>query len=154
MHLPRLVHRGADLDLLIRHFVAQHAARYGRPLTRHRSRSVFDALHAHAWPGNIRELRNVTERAVLLARGGVLLPEHLPADQLRPPDPEAEAQHGAAPLPGYTPDMPLADVERLHIREVLRVARGHLGRASEMLGVHRNTLTRKMREYGLDGNGS
>ena len=40
------------------------------------------------------------------------------------------------------------------IRQVLRVARGHLGRASEILGVHRNTLTRKMREYGLDGDGS
>jgi DNA-binding NtrC family response regulator len=153
MQLPRLVERGADVDLLIRHFVAQHAARYARPLTGI-ARSVFDALHAHTWPGNIRELRNVTERAVLLSRGSVLLPEHLPADQLRPPELEAEAEHPAAPLPGYTPDMPLADVERLHIREVLRVARGHLGRASEMLGVHRNTLTRKMREYGLDGNGS
>jgi DNA-binding NtrC family response regulator len=89
MQLPRLVDRGADLDLLIRHFVAQHAARYGRPL-HGIARSVFEALHAHPWPGNIRELRNVTERAVLLARGGVLLPEHLPADQLRPPEPDAE----------------------------------------------------------------
>jgi two-component system, NtrC family, response regulator AtoC len=148
LQLPRLVDRGSDLDLLIGHFVARHAAHYGRPL-RAIARSVYEHLHRHTWPGNVRELRNVTERAVLLSHGPVLLPEHLPMDQLRPA--EAEPETPSAPLPGYAPDLPLADVERLHIREVLRVARGHLGHASEMLGVHRNTLTRKIREYGLEG---
>ena len=42
-------------------------------------------------------------------------------------------------------------MERLHIREVLKLVNGHLGNASELLGVHRNTLTRKIREYGLEG---
>jgi two-component system, NtrC family, response regulator AtoC len=147
LQLPRLVDRGGDLDLLIRHFVARHAVRYGRPL-RGIARSALDHLHRHTWPGNIRELRNVTERAVLLARGPVLLSEHLPLDQLGPAGTEGDAR--STPLPGYAPDLPLAEVERLHIRQVLRQVRGHLGRASEMLGVHRNTLTRKIREYGLD----
>jgi two-component system, NtrC family, response regulator AtoC len=148
LQLPRLVERGGDLDLLVRHFVALHAARYGREI-RGIARSVLDRLHEHTWPGNIRELRNVLERAVLLAHGAVLLPEHLPLDQLRPTASD-EAASGA-PLAGYAPDLALADVEKLHIREVLRLVHGHLGKASDVLGVHRNTLTRKIREYGLDG---
>ncbi|HEX5725596.1 MAG TPA: sigma-54 dependent transcriptional regulator [Longimicrobiaceae bacterium] len=146
LHLPRLVERGGDLDLLIRHFVARHAAHYGREM-RGIARSVFERLRGHDWPGNIRELKNVTERAVLLSHGAVLLPEHLPLDQLHPRPPE---RADAAPLAGYAPDLSLAGVERLHIQEVLRLVKGHLGRASEVLGVHRNTLTRKLREYGLD----
>jgi two-component system response regulator AtoC len=149
LNLPRLADRGGDLDLLIRHFVVRYAARYGRQI-RGVSRPVFDLLHRHPWPGNVRELKNVLERAVLLAHGPVLLADHLPLDQLRPPSADAGADDGS-PLPGYAAEMSLADVERLHIREVLKVVKGHLGRASEVLGVHRNTLTRKIREYGLEG---
>ena len=150
LQLPRLVERGGDLDLLARHFVARYAAQYGRDI-RAVAASVFQRLGEHDWPGNIRELKNVVERAVLLAHGSVLLPEHLPLDQLRPPAPEPA---DSAPLQGYAPGLSLADVERLHIREVLKTVGGHLGRASEVLGVHRNTLTRKVREYGLDGAGA
>jgi two-component system, NtrC family, response regulator AtoC len=149
LNLPRLVDRGSDLDLLIRHFVLRYAARYGRSI-RGIARPVFDLLNRHPWPGNVRELKNVLERAVLLAHGPVLLAEHLPLDQLGTPAAAASADDGS-PLPGYAPEMLLADVERLHIREVLRLVKGHLGRASEVLGVHRNTLTRKIREYGLEG---
>ena len=148
LQLPRLAERGSDLDLLVRHFVAGHAARYGRDI-RAIARPVLERLREHSWPGNIRELKNVLERAVILAHGSVLLPEHLPLDQLRPLAPDGEGGTGA-PLDGYAPDLTLADVERLHIREVLLLVRGHLGKASDVLGVHRNTLTRKIREYGLE----
>jgi DNA-binding NtrC family response regulator len=151
LQLPRLVERGGDLDLLIRHLVARHAARYGREI-RGIARSVFDRLHEHDWPGNIRELQNVLERAVLVAHGAVLLPEHLPVDQLRAP--AADGDGAGAPLKGYSPELSLEEVERLHIREVLLLVGGHLGRASEVLGVHRNTLTRKVRDYGLEGVGA
>jgi DNA-binding NtrC family response regulator len=151
LQLPRLVSRGGDLDLLIRHLVAVHAARYGREV-RGISRAVFERLHEHDWPGNIRELKNVLERAVLLANGSVLLVEHLPLDQLRPAAPDGDGP--AAPLAGYAPGLTLAEVEKLHIREVLLLVKGHLGKASEVLGVHRNTLTRKIREYGLEGSAS
>ncbi|HEU4560972.1 MAG TPA: sigma-54 dependent transcriptional regulator [Longimicrobium sp.] len=149
LQLPRLAERGSDLDLLVRHFVASHAARYGRNI-RAIARPVLERLRAYDWPGNIRELKNVLERAVLLAHGSVLLPEHLPLDQLRTTPSEAGTVDGA-PLAGYAPGLSLADVEKLHIREVLQLVRGHLGRASDVLGVHRNTLTRKIREYGLEG---
>ncbi|HEX2211393.1 MAG TPA: sigma-54 dependent transcriptional regulator [Longimicrobium sp.] len=149
LDLPRLADRGNDLDLLVRHFVAMYAGRYGRGI-RGIARPVLELLHGHEWPGNVRELKNVLERAVLLAHGPVLLAEHLPLDQMRPPAAD-DGRADGSPLPGYTPDLPLADVERLHIREVLKLVNGHLGRASEVLGVHRNTLTRKIREYGLEG---
>ncbi|HEU0012798.1 MAG TPA: sigma-54 dependent transcriptional regulator [Longimicrobium sp.] len=152
LNLPRLVERGGDLELLIRHFVARYAARYGRPL-RGVSRGVFEVLRRHAWPGNIRELKNVLERAVLMSHGPVLLPDHLPLEQVQPAAAAAPGGAEGAPLAGYAPDLPLNEVERLHIREVLRLVRGHLGRASDVLGVHRNTLTRKIREYGLEGVG-
>ncbi|HYH82615.1 MAG TPA: sigma-54 dependent transcriptional regulator [Longimicrobium sp.] len=148
LQLPRLVERGGDVDLLVRHFVASHAARYGRDI-RAIARPVLQRLHEHDWPGNIRELKNVLERAVLLAHGSVLLPEHLPLDQLRPPPAETDGASGS-PLAGYAPGLSMAEVEKLHIREVLVLVKGHLGKASDVLGVHRNTLTRKIREYGLE----
>ncbi|HEX2189660.1 MAG TPA: sigma-54 dependent transcriptional regulator [Longimicrobiaceae bacterium] len=147
LQLPRLAERGGDLELLARHFAARYAAYYGRPL-RGVARSALDRLRAHAWPGNIRELKNVMERAVLLSHGPVLRPEHLPLDQLLPAA-ASPADAGAA-LPGYTPALTMAEVERLHIREVLRSVGGHMGRAAEVLDLHRNTLTRKVRDYGLD----
>jgi DNA-binding NtrC family response regulator len=146
VELPSLVERGGDLDLLILHYAAVYAHRYGRSL-RGIAREAMEVLRGHGWPGNVRELRNVLERSVLLAAGPVLLVEHLPLDQLR--GGREQPQPGRHALSGYRPDLSLAEVEALHIREVLDRVDGHLGRASEVLGVHRNTLTRKVREYGL-----
>jgi DNA-binding protein Fis len=53
-------------------------------------------------------------------------------------------------LPGYSPTMPMAEVEALHISRVLAEVDGHLGRAAEILGIHRNTVSRKAREYGIE----
>src|SRR5205085_3821655 len=65
IHLPSLSERKEDLPLLAQHLVTQLAAKHGRP-ARFLSRSALDALQFHAWPGNIRELRNVIERAVII----------------------------------------------------------------------------------------
>jgi two-component system, NtrC family, response regulator AtoC len=144
LQLPRLHDRGSDVEMLTRHFVARYAAYYGRSL-RGISRAAMERLREHQWPGNVRELKNVIERAVLLSHGPVLLPEHLPGDLLEQPSSSVVVH--SAPLAGYAPDLPLAEVERLHIQEVLKRVDGHLGRAAEVLGIHRNTLTRKLQEY-------
>jgi len=143
LHLPRLAERGNDVELLTCHFAARHAERYGRPV-RAVSEEVIARLRGHSWPGNVRELNNTLERAVLLSRGPVLLPEHV----------QLEETPGAAPVAsvvgaGYPPELSMEAVERLHIQTVLRHVGGHMGRASEVLGLHRNTLTRKVRDYGL-----
>jgi DNA-binding NtrC family response regulator len=144
LHLPPLRARGADVEALALHFAASFARQYGRPVRRISDRALA-LLRDHSWPGNVRELRNAIERAVLLCKGEILLPDHLalgPAE-ITGTEPPAES------LPGYSPGLSLAQVEALHLRQVLRAVDGHFGRAAEVLGLHRNTVSRKAQEHGL-----
>jgi DNA-binding NtrC family response regulator len=93
-------------------------------------------------------LRNVVERAVLLATGEVLLAEHLELDGRGGAEPR-EAGDGAPGLAGWSAELTMAQVEALHIREVLARVDGHFGRAAEVLQMHRNTVSRKAMEYGI-----
>jgi DNA-binding NtrC family response regulator len=143
LHLPPLRERVGDLRPLAMHYAARFARAYGRPL-RAVSEEALERLGAHAWPGNVRELRNVVERAVLMVPGDMLLPEHLEMDVRA-----AEAGPAGAALPGYSPEMSMAEVEALHIGQVLERVGNHFGRAAEVLGMHRNTVSRKAMEYGI-----
>jgi DNA-binding NtrC family response regulator len=143
LHLPPLRERVGDLRPLALHYAARFAALYGRPL-RALSEKALERLGVHAWPGNVRELRNVVERAVLMVPGDVLLPEHLELDVRA-----AEGGSNGAALPGYSPEMSMAEVEALHIGQVLERVGNHFGRAAEVLGMHRNTVSRKAMEYGI-----
>ena len=143
LHLPPLRERVGDLRPLALHYAARFAAAYGRPL-RAVSEEALERLGAHAWPGNVRELRNVVERAVLMVPGDLLLPEHLELDVRA-----AEGGSNGAALPGYSPEMSMAEVEALHIGQVLERVGNHFGRAAEVLGMHRNTVSRKAMEYGI-----
>jgi DNA-binding NtrC family response regulator len=145
VQLPPLRERGGDVRTLALHFAAHFASVYGREL-RAFAAEALDRLEAHVWAGNVRELRNVVERAVLSARGETILPEHLEIDDARSvPAPTAAA------LPGYTPTLSMAEVEALHIARVLDEVDRHFGKASEILGMHRNTVSRKAQEYGIIG---
>jgi DNA-binding NtrC family response regulator len=93
----------------------------------------------------VRQLRNVIECAVLLSDGPVLLPSHLPPGTI---DAAFPAPALGAPAHEGTEVLPLEDVVRGHITRALVVAGGHLGNAALMLGIHRNTLRRKLQEYG------
>jgi transcriptional regulator with PAS, ATPase and Fis domain len=100
---------------------------------------VTDCLIAYPWPGNIRELRNVIERALLIARGeSVLQYMHLPAE-LR----ELQGSEGA-----YTPRT-IMEVERAHIHRTLRAHDLNRTHAARELGISRATLIKKIKEYGL-----
>ncbi|HEX5724457.1 MAG TPA: sigma-54 dependent transcriptional regulator [Longimicrobiaceae bacterium] len=146
LHLPPLRERGTDLDLLALHFVAQYAAEHGRPI-RAVAEEVFHILHAHPWPGNVRQLRNAVERAVVMSDGEVLLPHHLPADVVHPAPAPRAAQAGPEEMPLVT----LEEMERRMIRRALAETGHNLTLAAERLGIHRNTLRRKIAEYGLAG---
>ncbi|HEV2148475.1 MAG TPA: sigma-54 dependent transcriptional regulator [Longimicrobiaceae bacterium] len=143
LHLPPLRERTGDLRALALHYAARFAREHARPL-RALGHAALERLEAHAWPGNVRELRNVLERAVLLAPGEVLLPEHVETDRRAAP-----AGSGGAALPGYAPTLSMVEMEALHLARVLEHTGGHLGRAAEILGVHRNTVSRKALEYGI-----
>ena len=104
-------------------------------------------LEAAAWPGNVRELRNVMDRAVLLATGPVIRSGDL---RLGAASPRASASIGPGEGRPHALTLSLEAVEADHIRRVLISVDGHIGRAAGVLGIHRNTLTRKMRDYGID----
>ncbi len=146
--LPPLRERGTDLDLLASHFFAHYAREHGRPV-RAVAEEVFSVLHRHPWPGNVRQLRNAAERAVVMADGEILLPQHLPADILHPPEPHAAA-NGAAAAPSEPPLVTLEEMEKRMIRRALRETGNNVTVAAERLGIHRNTLRRKITDYGIE----
>ena len=143
--LPPLRERGPDVRTLALHFLAGFAVKHQRAVERVTERALR-RLEQHDWPGNVRELRNVVDRAVLLAAGPVVRAGHLRLGQASP----RASSRGVDDAPrGYPPELSLAEVEADHIERVLRDTDGHIGRAAERLGVHRNTLARKIREYGV-----
>ena len=140
IQLPRLVDRGDDLIQLVAHFARQFGERYGKSIEAVSDRAL-ELLRNHQWVGNVRELRNVIERAAIVASDGTLRSEHL-TDELRAEEPGVpERSTNALPT--------LAEAEARHIARVLQHTGGQIGSAADILGIHRNTLTRKMKEYGL-----
>jgi len=149
--LPPLRERGEDIALLAQHFLEQFGREYQRSGCRI-SEEAYAALLAYTWPGNVRQLRNVIERAVLLCNGETILPEHLPSRirgaSARAMGERAAGERAERPASGERLK-PLDELEREHIRRALALTGGRLGRAALILGIHRNTLRRKLQLYGL-----
>jgi two-component system NtrC family response regulator len=135
IHLPALRDRIEDLPVLIDHFLTYYRNKENKPALEI-SKDTAALLKQHSWKGNIRELRNVIERASILADGSTLLPEHFPYD--------IQKQSKTTPL-----DFSLASVERHHIQKVLTHTKGNKTRAAEYLGIGLTTLYRKMEEYKI-----
>jgi formate hydrogenlyase transcriptional activator len=133
--LPPLRERKEDIPLLVAHFVRKFAERQ-RKVVDHIPDDLMDVLRERPWPGNIRELQNVIERAVVLAADRIL--------RLPNTDPQVR--------PNVTPAVTLADAERAHIMAALRETHGVVGGwngAAARLGVSRTTLIAKMQRLGL-----
>jgi DNA-binding NtrC family response regulator len=138
-----LRHRLEEVVPLALHFARQAAEGRGRRLEGIGGEAL-DLLRAHPWPGNLRELRFVMERAVFRARGA-----WLGGAELGLHEGAAHLGSGGRAEAGYPPTRSLAEVERDHIAKVLRYTGGAMGRTAELLGIHRNTLTRKVEQYEL-----
>ena len=134
--LPPLRDRVVDIPLLAQHFLSQLAGAATPVL----SPDAVALMQSYAWPGNIRELRNVIERVVLLARRGEreIRAQDLP---LITPAAMSRAAVGSATT--------LAELERQHIDAVLAQTKWHQGQAAKILGISSKTLYRKIREYGF-----
>jgi two-component system, NtrC family, response regulator AtoC len=143
INLPLLADRGDDVLLLTSYFAREYAARYGKPISRI-SEPAIALLRQHRWVGNVRELRNVVERAVIVATDDTLRVEHFPEELRASPAPAALAVERED-----APPATLADLERRHIQRVLAQTGGAISAAATILGIHRNTLARKVREHGL-----
>ena len=135
--LPPLRERPGDLEALSAHLLSGIAAGLGRPVPTIDA-SVMSLLMRHPWPGNVRQLRQVLERAVVAAAGGVI---HL-ADL-----PETLRGSPAAAVGG--PILTLAEVERQHLLGVLERLGGNKKGAAEALGIDRSTLYAKLKSYGI-----
>ena len=145
MQIPPLRQRGADIELLARHFVSVLNDRFGSSKTI--GDAALAALRAHTWPGNVRELLHAVEAAMVVCEGEEILPAHLPlATRASVP--------AAAPCAAPTESTPLAtldELERAHIRRVLEATAGHRGNAARILGISERNLYRKLHDHGLLG---
>ncbi|MDA8414870.1 MAG: sigma-54 dependent transcriptional regulator [Desulfobacteraceae bacterium] len=137
--LPPLRERREDIEPLARHFLTATARRMKKDI-RDIDDSALRTLIQYDWPGNVRELENVIERAVILARGGVITAALLPLGARR----EAlTVTAGAAQM------VALDEIERRHITSILKETGFHKSRAAAILGISRKTLDRKISEYHL-----
>lgn len=133
--LPPLRERREDIPLLAKKFLDFTARQMGRP-TPELSAAALKALESYAWPGNIRELRNVLERAVIIWPAQIIEPEALP-------EPIA-ARAAAAPVLGG--DYPLEQIEKEHILRIL-ARTATMDEAAQVLGIDPSTLWRKRKKY-------
>jgi DNA-binding NtrC family response regulator len=130
IHLPPLRERRGDIPLLIDHFLGKKkGARVKKKLTR----EAMAALQRYDWPGNIRELANVIERAIILSSGAEIGIDDL---AIQVPGPDAETKT-------------LAELEREHISKTLALVAGNKTRAARTLGISLRNLYRKIERYGL-----
>jgi formate hydrogenlyase transcriptional activator len=134
IHLPPLRERREDVPLLAEHFLAKYVERMQKPI-RTISRETMDRLTAYPWPGNIRELESVIERAVVMSQGSVLEVE----DQLLPQSYTLASSRTGDSLP--------VPQELAQFLEVLRRVNGNRSKAARILGISRTTLWRKLKAH-------
>jgi two-component system response regulator AtoC len=168
--IPPLRERKDEIGDLVATFLAQVCREMGREGAVTVSPEAMDCLHNYAWPGNIRELKNVIERAVVLCDGPEILPEHLPLEKMSPAPGEyvsveragvgamAEGRGGVGGSGSGSGNVgknlsPLSDpgetAERQKILEALEACAGSQTRAADLLRVSRRTLVSRLERYGI-----
>lgn len=138
--VPPLRERKEDIPHLVEQFI-RRGTQTGKKHLR-LSKAALEILHQYSWPGNIRELQNVIERALILADGDEILPQDLPGNM--------KPDYGA-PLFQISNDLlSFTELEKLYIQNLLKRFSGHRGHIASTLGISERSLYRKLREYGLD----
>src|SRR5262245_4207745 len=150
--LPPLRERREGVALLAEHFVTKYAEQMDKPITAI-AHETMDLLVHHDWPGNIRELENVIERAVALEATPVILPDSLPAgmrgDAPRVPASAAAAPADALPESGFDLEAHVKEIERGYIAEALKRAGGVQVKAAELLGMSFRSFRYYVKKYNL-----
>ncbi len=140
IHLVPLRERKEDIPELVQHFIRMQAPERDIRVPD----TVMQCLMNYDWPGNIRELKNIVERLILLSRGQELDPGKLPLELLQPAAVSPEVCLGQKPL-----EQVMADVEANMIRQALEQTGGNRSRAAGLLGIPESTLRSKMKKYNL-----
>lgn len=136
IELPPLRERVEDISILAEYFLHVFAERENKS-NMSLSKETLQLMQKYSWLGNIRELRNVMERAIILSGGNIILPEHLPYD--------IQKQNGSS-----ADSLTLSSVEKKHIEKVLQYTKGNKTKAAEFLGIGLTTLYRKIEEYHIE----
>lgn len=144
IQVPPLRERSEDVPPIATHFLARFAEELGRDFTGF-SEAALEALCAHSWPGNIRELKNSVERAAIQAEEGLVRPEHLSLPLPGSPTPGDDVSN--LPLEDWN----LRGMEESLIRRALTEFRGNRSQVARELGINRTTLYNKLRVYGIEG---
>ena len=154
--LPPLRDRKEDIPSLVAHFLDRYRYAGGSPPTKI-SQEAMEAMMAGDWPGNVRQLENAIQRAVVLSAGRMIAPEHLEMRQGRSARSQELRELAAsgldyARLVGERKPLKavLADVEQAMIREALAQSKGNRSEAARSLHIYRRMLYQKMEEYGIE----
>jgi two-component system response regulator PilR (NtrC family) len=146
--LPPLRNRREDIGLLADHFLAKYNEQMGKEIAGV-SRESMELLVQHDWPGNIRELENVIERAVALEATPAILPESLPAS-IRGDAPRASAAPAdGLPESGFDLEAHVKEIERGYIAEALKRAGGVQVKAADLLGMSFRSFRYYVKKYNL-----
>jgi two-component system response regulator AtoC len=146
IHLPPLRHRTEEIPLLTHHFLERHAVHLGINVEGV-DPDAMEALLAYPWPGNIRELENVLERAVVLTEGPKIKLPDLP-EYVRHPAPRDSSL--GLPADDLSVKRHTAELERHLIKKALAVTGGNRTQAAELLDLSPRALRYKIRDYGLE----
>ncbi|TAK28784.1 MAG: sigma-54-dependent Fis family transcriptional regulator [Myxococcaceae bacterium] len=146
LRLPPLRERPGDVARLAHHFIARLGPELGIPVEGF-SPLALEALAGYAFPGNVRELRNITERAIVLSGGGIIERRHLPAE-LR-----AKAAASVDAAPARSEAASLEEVVREHILRVYEGADQNVTRTAQVLGMSRLAVRKRLQSYGVRARG-
>lgn len=135
LELPSLSQRRADILPIAKHYMDEFGLKVNRSGLE-MDKQFVSLLNSHSWKGNIRELKNIIERAVILAEGNIITPDLLPFEFHNNSD--------------ENDGMSMAVIERQHIKKILLHTGGNKTEASRVLGIGLTTLYRKLEEYGLN----
>jgi len=143
VHLPPLRERLGDIPLLAEHFLQRHCERTGRNVVGF-TEETMRRLQVYTWPGNVRQLENILERAVILTKHATVMPDDLP-DDMRAVGPGDDGEAQILPL-----KQALEKPERAIIERTLHAFHGNRQATANALDINRTTLYKKMKRYGIE----
>jgi DNA-binding NtrC family response regulator len=164
--IPPLRERREDIPLLVTHFIEKHRIETGKNIERI-SESALQVLMDYDWPGNVRQLENAIEHAVVITQGNIIQPESLPKLNISKPRPSWKEHNDKTHNGNWINEglgksekeeeilksdttKSLEEIEKRHIINVLKETNNNISQAAKILGINRGTLYRKMKEYGID----
>jgi Nif-specific regulatory protein len=147
--VPPLRRRPEDIKAIATHFLDRFAAETGRVIRGFTPEAV-EALRTYHWPGNIRELRNVVERAVVLAQGEWIDVGDMMLSKLASPGDTGKAQPAQPARPAAFVPTTIEEMERQHVMKTLAAVGGNKTKAAAILGIERSTLDRKLAKWAQD----